>query len=143
MPQGRITGLVHTGLSTSDLKRSIHLFGDVLGFKVSDIVNYSGDALQRIVGVEGAEIRVAYADGYGYQIELLEYVKPDVRTISKLRPCDPGHSHLSFTVENLDDMLKRLKEVGFTAAEPPQTVDHGRRVTYVYGPDQLVLELSE
>jgi len=41
-------------------------------------------------------------------------------------------------------MLARLAEHGFAAANPPEhVVSVGRRTVYAYGPDQLVLELSE
>ena len=139
-----ITRFVHVGLSTSDLARSTRLFEEVLGFQVSAPVRYQGEQLEKIVGVPSAAIDVAYARGHGFEVELLHYISPGDTRISDLRPCDPGHAHLAFYVADLDAMLARLSDHGFTAANPPEYVGGvGRRTVYAYGPDRLVLELSE
>jgi catechol 2,3-dioxygenase-like lactoylglutathione lyase family enzyme len=138
-----ITRFVHVGLSTSDLARSTRLF-EALGFDVSPPVRYQGEQLARIVGIPSAAIEVAYARGHGFEVELLHYVSPDGRRSSDLRPCDPGHAHLGFYVADLDATLARLADHGFVAAGPPEMVAAvGRRAVYAYGPDGLVLELSE
>jgi len=134
----------HVGLSTSDLERTMSLFRDVLGFEVTEVKEHSGEVLEKVVGIDSARIRIAYAHGHGVSVELLEYLSPAERRLSSARPCDAGHAHLAFTVRDLPALLERLSGHGFVTHNPPQHVESaGKTIIYAYGPDSLVLELSE
>ena len=67
----------HTGITVSNLERSLSFWRDVLGFEFSHTAHQKGELAQEITGVEGAEIKLAVlrAPG-GHKIELLEYLAP-------------------------------------------------------------------
>jgi catechol 2,3-dioxygenase-like lactoylglutathione lyase family enzyme len=143
---GRVVGVAHTGITTSDMSRSVRLFRDVLGLPVTDPVLYTDPIFERITGIPGANIEVAYVDFPGHKVELLDYKKPIERATSTLLPCDNGHLHLSLLVSGIDDLVIRLEKEGFRAAGPIQSaINDGVRcrAIYTYGPDNLLLELMD
>lgn len=142
---GKIIGVSHTGLTTSDIERSIVFFRDILGFPVDEPVLYEDSMFERVTGVKGANIRISYVKLPGHTLELLEYVKPLDKKASELRPCDPGHIHLSLLVENIEDLVEKIREGGFETVGPIQHVggDEPFKVIYAHGPDRLYLELMD
>ena len=67
----------HTGITVSNLERSLAFWRDVLGFDFSHTAHQTGALATEITGVEGAEIKLAVlkAPG-GHKIELLEHLTP-------------------------------------------------------------------
>src|SRR2546428_9375070 len=95
----------HTGLTVTNLERSLAFWRDVLGFELSHRAHHTGDLASQVTGVPGAEISIAVLKGYGHKIELLEYLAPTDRKRTNARPCDVGSVHVAFTVDNLDRVL--------------------------------------
>ncbi len=145
--KARIAAVNHTGVTVSDLDRWITLFRDVLGLEVTEKSRHRGAFIEGVTGVPGAEIDIAYARLPGHTVELLQYVKPDARRRSDLRPCDAGFLHLALQVDDLDAVLAAIEPAGFAPVEPPQTVPagprKGARTVYTRDPDGVVLEFQE
>src|SRR5881275_1877894 len=99
----------HTGITVSNLERSLAFWRDVLGFEFSHTAHQKGELAQEITGVEGAEIKLAVlrAPG-GHKIELLEYLAPADRKHANFRPCDVGSAHLALLVDDLDVVLTHI-----------------------------------
>ena len=99
----RIVVADHTGITVSNLERSLAFWRDVLGFEFSHTAHQKGELAQEITGVEGAEIKLAVlrAPG-GHKIELLEYLAPADRKRADIRPCDVGSLHVALLVHDLD-----------------------------------------
>ncbi len=142
-----IQATLHTGLTVSDLDRSIAFYRDVLGFEVSEKISLDGAHIEGMTGIEGARIQIAHVQALGHGIELLQYLSPDERRLSDLRPCDTGASHIAFLVEDLDAVLAAIKTHGFEPLGPPQNPTSGRlkggRVAYVCDPDNTTLEFQQ
>jgi hypothetical protein len=66
----------HTGITVSNLERSLAFWRDVLGFELSHRAHQTGDLAAEITGVPGAEISIAVLKGHGHKVELLEYLAP-------------------------------------------------------------------
>ena len=141
--KARIAKTMHTGLTVSDLEKSIAFFRDVLGFEVSDRIEAKGPFFEELVGVPGAEMVVAYVEAPGHTIELLQYVKPDERRKTDLRPCDTGFVHMAFEVEDLDAVVAAVTDAGLEPFSPPLTSPRKRRVVYTRDPDGHVLEFMQ
>ena len=143
----RIIAADHTGITVSNLERSLAFWRDVLGFELSHRPHQSGKLASEITGVAGAEISIAVLKGYGHKIELLEYLAPPDRKRVDLRPCDVGSVHVAFTVDNLDAILSTIARAGWKAAGKPQTLtvgpNAGKRVIYVRDPDGTTIEFME
>jgi catechol 2,3-dioxygenase-like lactoylglutathione lyase family enzyme len=138
----------HTGITVSNLERSLAFWRDVLGFELSHTAHQKGELAQEITGVEGAEIKLAVLKAPGsHKIELLEYLAPADRKYINLRPCDVGSIHVALLVTDLDAVLARIAASGWKAAGKPQTLkagpNAGKRVVYVRDPDGATIELME
>jgi len=83
----RIIAADHTGITVTNLERSVAFWQDVLGFELSHWAHHTGDLASEVTGVPGAEISIAVLKGYGHKIELLEYLAPANRKNVDLRPC--------------------------------------------------------
>ena len=144
----RIIGADHTGITVSNLERSLAFWRDVLGFELSHTAHQKGELAQEITGVQGAEIKLAVlrAPG-GHKIELLEYLAPADRKRANLRPCDVGSVHVALLVYDLDSVLERIAASDWKAAGKPQTLtkgpNAGKRVVYVRDPDGTTIEFME
>jgi glyoxylase I family protein len=144
-----IFGADHTGITVSNLERSLAFWRDVLGFELSHTAHQTGELANEITGVAGAEIKLAVlkAPG-GHKIELLEYLAPADRTKHvDLRPCDIGSVHVALTVNDLNAILQRIAASGWKTAGKPQTLQSGpnagKRVVYVRDPDGTTIEFMQ
>ncbi|PYL47168.1 MAG: glyoxalase/bleomycin resistance/dioxygenase family protein [Verrucomicrobia bacterium] len=138
----------HTGITVSNLERSLEFWRDVLGFEFSHSAHQKGDLAQEITGVDGAEIKLAVLKTPGgHKIELLQYLAPAERKRATLRPCDVGSVHVAMLVNDLDAVLAQIAASGWEAAGKPQTLNTGpnagKRVVYVRDPDGTTIELMQ
>jgi glyoxylase I family protein len=139
----------HTGITVSNLERSLAFWRDVLGFELSHRAHQTDELAGEITGVSGAEISLAVLKAPGeHKIELLEYHGPaDRKQDVNFRPCDLGSAHVALTVDNLDAVLSAIAQSGWKAAGKPQTLktgpNAGKRVVYVRDPDGTTIEFMQ
>ena len=144
----RIIVADHTGITVSNLERSLAFWRDVLGFEFSHTAHQKGELAQEITGVKGAEIKLAVLKTPGgHKIELLQYLAPVDRKRADIRPCDVGSVHVALLVHDLDAMLGRIAASDWKAAGKPQRLQSGpnagKRVVYVRDPDGATIELMQ
>ena len=144
----QILGADHTGITVSNLERSLEFWRDVLGFELSHTAHQTGAMAKEITGVAGAEIKLAVLrTPGGHKIELLEYLAPPDRKRLALKPCDVGSVHVALLVDDLDAVLESIAASGWKAAGEPQTLktgpNAGKRVVYVRDPDGTTIELMQ
>jgi glyoxylase I family protein len=138
----------HTGITVSDLERSLAFWRDVLGFELSHRAHQTGAMAAEITGVAGAELKLAVLKAPGHKIELLEYLAPIDRKKQFVgRPCDLGSAHVALIVDDLDAVVNAIAASGWKAAGHPQTLQHGpnagKRVVYIRDPDGTTIELMQ
>lgn len=145
----RIIAADHTGITVSNLERSLAFWRDVLGFEFSHRAHQTSQMAEEITGVKGAELKLAVVKTPGgHKIELLEYLAPpDRKKDLDLRPCDVGHVHIALTAENLEPLLQKIAKSGWKAVGKPQTLktgpNAGKRVVYVRDPDGTTVEFMQ
>ena len=144
----RIIAADHTGITVSNLERSLAFWQNVLGFELSHRAHQTAELASEVTGVAGAEISIAVVKAPGgHKIELLEYHAPPDRKHVGLRPCDVGSVHVALTVDNLDAVLSTIAASGWKAAGKPQTLQSGpnagKRVVYVRDPDGTTIEFMQ
>ncbi|ALL66466.1 Lactoylglutathione lyase [Paraburkholderia caribensis MBA4] len=138
----------HTGITVSSLQDSLRFWVDVLGFRHIYTWDFEHDAfIENLVGVKGAALSLAMVEGYGHQIELLQFHAPADRTTIQARASDTGFIHIAMYVDDLDALLERIGEAGWHPVGPPQRVEGGERdglrLVYVRGPDGVTLEFLQ
>jgi catechol 2,3-dioxygenase-like lactoylglutathione lyase family enzyme len=143
----RIIAADHTGITVSDVERSLAFWREVLGFELSHRAHQKGELAEKITGVRGAEILIAVVKAPGHKIELLEYRAPADRKKLDARPCDVGSVHVALVVDDLEAVLKTIAVSGWQAAGEPQTLtvgpNAGKRVIYVRDPDGTTIEFMQ
>jgi catechol 2,3-dioxygenase-like lactoylglutathione lyase family enzyme len=144
----RILAADHTGITVTNLERSLAFWRDVLGFEVSHRAHQTGELAAKITGVSGAEIQLAVLKTpTGHKIELLEYLAPAERKNFNPRPCDVGSVHVALIVDDLEAVLSAIAPFGWNAAGEPQTLtvgpNAGKRVVYVRDPDGTTIEFMQ
>lgn len=137
----------HTSFTVSDLDRSCAFFEEALGFEIISKAPRDPALIQHITGVGGADIRVAYVQGPGHRLELIQYLAPEDRGRVESRPCDTGFAHLAFDVTDVDAAIAASRVHGFRPINPPTPIDKGpnagSRVVYLRDPDGVTIEYIE
>src|SRR6266851_2054583 len=104
-----IMGAHHTSFTVADLDRSLAFFRDALGLEVVFVRDVRADYFDKVVGLEGCEVRAALLriPRSEHHVELFQYVRP-AGEAHRLRPCDPGSSHLALMVDDLHGFARQL-----------------------------------
>jgi catechol 2,3-dioxygenase-like lactoylglutathione lyase family enzyme len=139
----------HIGLTVGDLDRSIQFYCTVLDCVVRERAVIKGAEVETLTGVAGAVIHTADLNlSCGGMLELLQYCGPN-RTVLAQRRFDAGHSHIAFTVEDVDATRMRALSAGaldcslpVTLNEPGSSWDRAR-VCYALDPDGRTIEFVE
>ncbi len=143
-----IRSLHHTGLTVSDLERSLRFYRDALGLEVVMQQEKEGGYLAEITGYPGAHVRMAHLEAPvgGHRIELFEYVTPPGDPVPR-EPCDVGVTHVCLVVDDIHEAYRRAVDAGATAVSAPVLIDTGANAgawgLYVRDPDGIMLELFQ
>jgi catechol 2,3-dioxygenase-like lactoylglutathione lyase family enzyme len=137
----RSPGVHHTGITVSDLDRSV-AFYERLGFEVAERIEEEGEEVERGVGVPGAKLRVAMLEGPNSRLELIEYLQPSDGPAP--HPNNGiGAAHVCLEVEDVDAAVAELREQGIQFLTEPITHEAGIRWVYAKDPDGITAELLQ
>lgn len=147
MANFRVLATNHTSFTVSNLDRTLAFFRDALGFDVTSRAPRSRQLIERITGVAGADVVIAYVKGPGHSVELIEYVGPAGRRTLRPRPCDVGFAHVAYDVDDIDRAMAAAAKHSFEPLGPPTEVDQGPnkglRAVYLRDPDGVTVELIQ
>jgi glyoxylase I family protein len=144
-----MTMLHHVGLAVSDLERSITFYCVILGCTVRERSENSGIEIEKLTGVAGAHVMTADLElDDGSILELLQYLTPRGDRLAQER-FQPGHTHIGFTVDDVDSAYERLAARGTVPTSRPITIEEpgsawdGVRAIYATDPDGRTVECLE
>jgi catechol 2,3-dioxygenase-like lactoylglutathione lyase family enzyme len=139
-----IKNIRHTGIVVEDLKDSMHFYQDMLGFKVVKEMDECGSYIDKILSLEKVKVTtVKMTTPEGQGIELLKYYSHQTKKKMK-KIFEIGVSHISFSVSNLDNEYKSLKEKGINFISAPQlSPDTYAKVAFCRAPEGTLIELVE
>ncbi len=119
----------HIAIIVSDFEVSKNFYADKLGFKIIHQI----DRPER-------QSSILFLDAGNAIIELFSFPSPPKRP-SYPEAC--GLRHLAFDVENFDETISELNELGIET-EPVRTDERtGKKMTFFKDPDDLPLEICE
>jgi len=143
----RILSTNHTSFTVSSLDRSIGFFRDVLGFTLLHRGPRDPGFSERVVGVPGAKLEIAFLQAPGHRIELIQYLAPAGRKRLESRPCDTGFAHVAFDVDDIDAVLAAAAKHDVKPLGAPQMLDagpnKGGKVAYTRDPDGITVEFIQ
>ncbi len=136
----------HVTIVVRDVEAAKRFFA-LLGFTQTKSVVISGKIMEDYMGVAGIEAEhVTLAlDNVSprTEVQLLRYHHPDViadPSIAKLNKL--GFNHICFAVDDLDVEVGKLKAAGGRLRNKVMQF-HSRKLVFVYGPEDITVELAE
>ncbi len=136
----------HVNIVVSNLDKTKAFFIQ-LGFTVGDESGLSGEWISNIVGLKNVIARYTTLSlpGTETSLELIEYKSPKSAQDPNMHKANQiGFRHIAFEVENIEDVVYRMKDKGIKFISPIQTYPKtGKRLVYFWGPDNILLELAQ
>jgi len=135
----------HTALSVADLERSLAFYRDVLGFELLRILEPNPDLpLGKVVGMPGAQARIAHLMLGEVMLELFEYRTPAGEPIPpNRRQADHGWIHIGLRSDDVRGDHARMSRLGVEFLSEPVEFRPDVWIVYFRGPDGEVIELRE
>jgi lactoylglutathione lyase len=128
--------LNHLGQCTTDLERSTRFYVELLGFEVARQLDVPDSASGPFLGIEPpVGLRAVYLVREGFTLELMVFDRPGNPDRAERVINEPGLTHLSISVDDLDAVVDRVEELG------GQIVTRLRHAAMVRDPDGQLLEL--
>ncbi|EME60628.1 VOC family protein [Amycolatopsis decaplanina] len=137
--------LEHVGVVVHDLEAAKAFF-TALGLELEGEASLEGDTVDSLTGLTGVRTDIAVLrppDGHG-GLELIKYHAPEAPEADPRAPMNtPGIRHFVFSVEDIDDVLERLRSHGGTLVGELVQYEDSYRLCYVRSPEGIVVELAE
>jgi catechol 2,3-dioxygenase-like lactoylglutathione lyase family enzyme len=135
----------HVGIVVDDLAAATAFFV-ALGLESLGDASAEGEALDRIVGLEGARTDVTMLqtpDGHS-RLEVIEFHSPPAADGDRDAPANvPGLRHITFAVDDLDATLADLRPHGAELVGEVVRYGDSYRLCYLRGPAGIIVELAE
>ena len=130
-----------------DLEAAIAFFSELGMELVGETTTVEGEWVDRIVGLDGVRSDIATMrtpDGHG-RIELDKFhAPPAVRAGPEDAPVNAlGIRRIMFAVDDIDDVLARLRTHGAELAGEVTQYDDSYRLCYVRGPEGIMIALAD
>lgn len=112
--------LHHMALYVMDMEKSLHLFQDLLGFRLQwRLPSVGGRKLSAILGIPAINAEIAYLQNQNSPValELVRLIHPS-STAKSESFAQPGQVLISLTVKDLDGLCKALEEEGWKPFTP-------------------------
>jgi glyoxylase I family protein len=130
----------HTGLSVTDIDKSLELYHDILGFEIEwDATIENIPEFGTVISLPGVKERICMMRLNNCRIELFQFFEPKGKKIER-RQCDLGYMHVAFVVDELKDICRKLTEKGIKFYSKPQDLGV-YEVVFFYGFDGETIEL--
>jgi len=136
--------LRHFGITVTDIDKSIEFYQNVLGFEITRVMDESGSHIDAFSNLQDVRVKtVKMKDPNGAMLELLQYSShPADANFDAI--CRIGCSHFAMTVDNLDSIIIKILQHGYSINCPPQLSPDGNvKLTFAQGPDGVLIELVE
>jgi catechol 2,3-dioxygenase-like lactoylglutathione lyase family enzyme len=140
-----IASFNHFSLTVSNLDKSVDFYQNLIGLELISCADRPQEYSEKVTGIKGSQLKVAYLRGHGITLELIEYAGSKKRTPST---CDNiGAGHICFNVDSLSDVLEQFKKHGAKlvgeVVEVVAGANKGALAVYTSDPDGIVIELIQ
>ena len=132
---GKLTKVLHTGISVYNMEESIEWYKKELGFELVEGPFYAPPL----------DAKLAFIEWNGYQIELFEYSSPkkipDERLLPNTDLQTVGTKHVAFAIDSMDDIRERFQADG---VEIVHEVSMGEdKVMFIHDCNGVLIELIQ
>jgi methylmalonyl-CoA/ethylmalonyl-CoA epimerase len=129
--------LHHVGIVVDDIKSGIQRYKGLFGFvPITEIVD---DPIQKV-----SVVLLSNPESDGAPIELIAPLSDD-SPVTNILKGKVRLYHLCFLVDNIEEALKNFRRNGaiIISGPVPAELFEGKRIAFVYSPDNYVVELLE
>jgi catechol 2,3-dioxygenase-like lactoylglutathione lyase family enzyme len=135
----------NVGIVVADLDAAVQFFAE-LGLVLEGRSRADGDWAGRVTGLRGQRVEIAMLktpDGHS-RLELSRFDVPSIASDHRTAPVNSlGYLRVMFAVDNLDDTLARLANLGATVVDEVVTYEDIYRLCYIRGPEGLLIGLAQ
>ena len=135
----------HVGIVVDDLAAAMEFFAE-LGLEPQGETCVEGRWVDRVVGLEGvrADIAMLQTPDGNARLELSKFHSPSSAGDNRPLPSNTlGIRHVSFLVDDVDDVVDRLRARGAELVGEVEQYRDIYRLCYVRGPEGVIVELAE
>jgi len=140
-----VTNFVHIGLVVEDLDETVRFLA-ALGFDCSEAGVFSGEWIDRIIGLENTTVETVMARGAdGSDVfEVVRFRSPSAGAQEPAPAANrPGLRHVAFSVDDVRGVVDRVREAGWDTVGEIVDFENMYLLCYVRGPEGLIVELAE
>jgi catechol 2,3-dioxygenase-like lactoylglutathione lyase family enzyme len=135
----------NVGIVVEDLDAAIEFFTE-LGLELEGRAPIEGAWAEGVTGLRGMRVQIAMMrtpDGHG-RLEISRFLAPPVVADHRRAPVNAlGYLRVMFTVEDIDDTLRRLRERGAELVGELVQYENSYRLCYIRGPEGILIGLAQ
>src|SRR4029078_6856735 len=135
----------NVGIVVENIDAAIAFFTE-LGLELEGRALIEGDWAEGVTGLRDMRVEIAMMrtpDGHS-RIELSRFLAPPVVADHRNAPVNAlGYLRVMFAVDDLDDVLGRLREHGAEVVDEVVQYEDVYRLCYVRGPEGILIGLAE
>jgi len=135
----------NVGIVVESLDAAISFFTE-LGLELEGRATIEGEWAGRVTGLRDQRVETAMMrtpDGHS-RLELSRFLTPSVVADHRNAPVNAlGYLRVMFTVEDIDDMLARLRKRGAQLVGEVIQYNDAYRLCYIRGPEGLLIGLAQ
>jgi catechol 2,3-dioxygenase-like lactoylglutathione lyase family enzyme len=133
------------GIVVESLDTAISFFAE-LGLELEGRATIEGEWAGRVTGLRDQRVEIAMMrtpDGHN-RLELSRFLTPPVVADHRNAPVNAlGYLRVMFTVEDIDDVLARLRKRGAQLVGEVVQYEDAYRLCYIRGPEGLLIGLAQ
>ena len=145
MAKGKLLRMDSVGIVVEDMKAAIAFFTE-LGLELEgDDTTVEGEWVDRTIGLDGVRSDIALLrtpDG-STKMELSKFHKPKAISAAHNPVNTLGIGRIMFAVEDIDEVLGRLKTHGATLIGEVTQYEDKYRLCYLRGPEGILIALAQ
>jgi catechol 2,3-dioxygenase-like lactoylglutathione lyase family enzyme len=135
----------NVGIVVNSLDNAISFFTEI-GLKLEGRAKVEGEWAGRVTGLENQSVEIAMMvtpDGHS-RLELSRFLAPATISDHRTAPVNSlGYLRIMFRVDNLDELLPRLKKHGAELVGDVVQFEDMYRLCYIRGTEGLLIGLAE
>jgi catechol 2,3-dioxygenase-like lactoylglutathione lyase family enzyme len=145
MTENKLLRMDNVGIVVESLDEVISFFSE-LGLRLEGRATIEGEWAGRVTGLGPQHVEIAMMvtpDGHS-RLEISRFLTPPVVADHRNDPVNAlGYLRVMFTVEDIDEMLDRLRKHGAQLVGEVVQYEHLYRLCYIRGPEGLLIGLAE
>lgn len=145
MAKSRLLRMDNVGIVVESLDEAISFFTE-LGLKLEGRAMIEGEWAGRVTGLGSQRVEfvmMATPDGHS-RLEISRFITPPVVADHRNAPVNAlGYLRVMFTVDDIDEMLDRLRKRGAQLVGDVVQYETSYRLCYIRGPEGLLIGLAE